>query len=75
MTSKYNKGFQEGIWYAVEQLVLEHDEPQMALDIVKESGIPKQNFVNILGKTKYGTKELKEEVLDKWNFNHNPTTK
>ena len=39
MLTDYDKGFTVGVVYALARLVEIHDQPSMALDILKESGV------------------------------------
>ena len=54
----------EGLWYAVEQLVIDFDQPDYAKFIIQESNLPEWEFRETLESTGYCTKEL-SEFLDK----------
>ena len=51
-------GLAEGIWFAVEYLVCTRDEPSLAEELIKESGIDVKVFRGILTETRYEPKKL-----------------
>ena len=57
-------GFIEGLWFAIEQLVINHDEPDYAKFIIQESNLPEWEFRNNLKQTQYKV-EILSEFLDK----------
>jgi len=61
-----NMGWVEGLWFAVEMLVNRGQE-DFALYIIKETGVPKEEFEKCLERTGYMEDELKEKVLDRWD--------
>lgn len=50
--------FAEGIWFAVECLVIEYDQPTMARHILMGAGIKKKEALAILAKTKYCVEDM-----------------
>ena len=50
--------FQEGVWFAVEYLVVERDEPGFAADIIISAGMTVHDCRKIMRRTKYETKLL-----------------
>ena len=60
---KNEKEFAEGIWFAVEYLVCTRDEPSLAEELIKESGIDVDVYREILAETGYEVKSLRK-VLD-----------
>lgn len=61
---KNQEGFVEGLWYAIEQLVLSYDQPSIAEEMLIVSGIPELKFRKILNKTEYEVEAL-SKFLDK----------
>ena len=57
-------GWTEGLWYAVEQLVINYDQPDYAKFIPEASGIEEWEFRQVLKSTQYMVNEL-SEFLDK----------
>jgi len=51
--------FNEGVWYAVEMLVLHFDEPSMADEIIRGAGITKKEAEEIMKETEVGVEKLK----------------
>lgn len=65
IASAKNMGWVEGLWFAVEMLVNRGSE-DFALYMIKETGVPKEEFEKCLERTGYMQEELKEKVLDRW---------
>ena len=57
-------GFIDGLWYAVEQLVLNHDQPDYAKFIIQESNLPEWEFRATLKETQYEVKILSKFLND-----------
>ena len=55
MLSERDKGFATGVVYALARLIEIHDEPSMAMDILRESG------VNVRHATEYDVAFLRRE--------------
>jgi len=56
-------GFTEGLWYAIEQLVL-GEQHYIAQDLIEYSNLPEWEFRKALEETQYKVEEL-SEFLDK----------
>jgi len=54
------KEFVQGIWYAVEQLIIWCDGEEQAKWIIEESNIQEWEFREVLKETKYQTERLTE---------------
>ena len=59
-TKKENEAWVEGLWYAVEQLVINYDQPNYAKFIIQESNLPEWEFRKTLKSTGYAIIELTE---------------
>ena len=53
-------GWIEGLWYAIEQLVINYDLPNYAKFIIQESNLSEWEFRSNLEKTKYEVERLTE---------------
>ena len=41
---EHDKGFTEGLWYAVQQVLIFENEPEIARGLINESGTPEWEF-------------------------------
>ncbi len=55
----YERGFRDGVWFAVEYLVLTVDQPTIANQLIAEAGIAREDALRIMLQTRYGTRKLK----------------
>lgn len=64
-----DKKFIDGIWFSVQYLVLQQDQPTMAIDLVKESGLSRKDCVNAQKRSGYRMKDMmkfiEDELLEK----------
>ena len=59
-----DKKFIDGIWFSVQYLVLQHDQPTMAIDLVKESGLSRKDCVNAQKRSGYRMKDMMKFIDD-----------
>jgi hypothetical protein len=68
VSKNYDQGFVSGLWFAVEYLVSDQNVPEVALGMLRESGLDKKEFEEQLKLTDYQVEILKKEILDKWDW-------